>query len=67
MDTGAVQNGIVGIVFVLCGLALLIVPSKRLPSFLQLETFARHRVLFAIVTIAFGAFVAYLPLKQAFD
>jgi hypothetical protein len=64
MDSRAVQNGTVGIVFVLCGLAVLIVPPKRLPSFLQLETFARHRVVFAVFTIALGASIAYLAFGR---
>ena len=57
MRGGDVQNAIVGIAIFVIGVIWLLVDPKRLPSWLQLEKFAKHRVLFALLTMALGAFV----------
>ncbi len=57
MNGPATQMLVFGIAFVVVGLVWLIVDQARLPTWLQLKSLARFRVVFAIATIVLGAFL----------
>lgn len=62
MQSGDIQNVVVGFGFAAAGIVLFVVPPDRLPSWLQLETFARHRRLFALVAFGLGTLIAVSTL-----